>query len=117
MLAFLKKLLGVDLREKQQNPFREGKAVYVQAMLKDGLDQPFNAYVKVNNEKGKLDFLKWNPDNAQKQGAEVKVTEGNKTQVTVNSQGKTKQATKHTKEPLKQGQQKPTENQEQQKNK
>ena len=110
-----KKLLGVDLSEKQQNTLREGKAVYVQAMLKDGQDQPFNAYVKVNNEKGKLDFLRWNPDKAQKQGADVKVAEGNKTQVAVNSQGKTNEATKHTKEPLKQGQQKPTENQEQKK--
>lgn len=108
-----KKLLGVDLDEKQQNSLREGKAVYVQGMLKDAKGEPFNAYVKVNNEKGKLDFFKWNPDRAKKQGADVKVAEGNKTQVAVNSQGKTNEATKHSKEPLKQGQQKPTENQEQ----
>jgi len=109
-----KKLLGVDLNEKQQNLLRENKAVYVQGMMKDGQDQPFNAYVKVNNEKGKLDFFRWNPDKAKKQGAEVKVAEGNKTQVAVNSEGKTNEATKHTKEPLKQGQQKPTENQQKQ---
>lgn len=108
-----KKLLGVDLNEKQQNSLREGKAVYVQGMLKDGKGEPFNAYVKVNNEKGKLDFFRWNPDRAKKQGADVKVAEGNKTQVAVNSQGKTNEATKHSNEPLKQGQQKPTENQEQ----
>ena len=108
-----KKLLGVDLDEKQQNSLREGKAVYVQGMLKDAKGEPFNAYVKVNNEKGKLDFFKWNPDRAKKQGVDVKVAEGNKTQVAVNSQGKTNEATKHSKEPLKQGQQKPTENQEQ----
>lgn len=106
-----KKLLGVDLDEKQQNSLREGKAVYVQGMLKDGKGEPFNAYVKVNNEKGKLDFFKWNPDKAKKQGADVKVAEGNKTQVAVNSQGKTNEATKHSKEPLKQGQQNPTEKQ------
>jgi len=109
-----KKLLGVDLDEKQQNSLRAGKAVYVQGMLKDGKGEPFNAYVKVNNEKGKLDFFKWNPDKAKKQGADVKVAEGNKTQVAVNSQGKTNEATKHSKEPLKQGQQKPTENQDKQ---
>ena len=109
-----KKLLGVDLSEKQQNSLREGKATYVQAMLKDGQDQPFNAYVKVNNEKGKLDFFRWNPDKAQKQGAEVKVAEGNKAQVAVNSEGKTNEATKNVKEPLKQAQQNPTDNQKQQ---
>jgi hypothetical protein len=108
-----KKLLGVDLTEEQQNKLRGNKAVYVQGMLKDAKGEPFNAYVKVNHEKGKLDFLKWNPDKAKKQGADVKVAEGNKTQVAVNSQGKTNEATKHSKEPLKQGQQKPTENQEQ----
>ena len=106
-----KKLLGVDLDEKQQNSLRENKAVYIQGMLKDGKGEPFNAYVKVNNEKGKLDFFRWNPDKAKKQGADVKVAEGNKTQVAVNSQGKTNEATKHSKEPLKQGQQNPTEKQ------
>ena len=111
-----KKLLGVDLSEEQQNKLRDNKAVYVQGMLKDAKGEPFNAYVKVNNEKGKLDFFKWNPDKAKKQGADVKVAEGNKTQVAVNSQGKTNEATKHSKEPLKQGQQKPTENQQQQQN-
>lgn len=109
-----KKLLGVDLNEKQQNSLREGKAVYIQGMMKDGKGEPFNAYVKVNLEKNKLDFFKWNPDKAKKQGTDVKVAEGNKTQVAVNSQGKTNEATKHSKEPLKQGQQKPTENQQQQ---
>ena len=106
-----KKLLGVDLNKKQQNSLREGKAVYVQGMLKDGKGEPFNAYVKVNNEKGKLDFFRWNPDKAKKQGAGVKVAEGNKTQVAVNSQGKTNEATKYSKKPLKKGQQNPTENQ------
>jgi hypothetical protein len=111
-----KKLLGVDLSEEQQSKLRDNKAVYVQGMLKDAKGEPFNAYVKVNHEKGKLDFFKWNPDKAKKQGADVKVAEGNKTQVAVNSQGKTNEATKHSKEPLKQGQQKPTENQQQQQN-
>lgn len=108
-----KNLLGVDLNEKQQNSLREGKATYVQGMVKDGKGEPFNAYVKVNTEKGKLDFFKWNPDRAKKQGAEVKPAEASKTQVAVNSQGKTNEATKHSNEPLQQGQQKPTENQEQ----
>ena len=78
-------------------------------MVKDGQGEPFNAYVKVNNEKGKLDFFKWNPDKARKQGAKVKPAEESKTQVAVNSHGKTNEATKHTQERLKQGQQRPTE--------
>ncbi|MDU1892788.1 MAG: DUF3945 domain-containing protein [Dysgonomonas sp.] len=106
-----KKLLGVDLTEDQQSRLRDNKAVYVQGMVKDGKGEPFNAYVKVNNEKGKLDFFKWNPDKAKKQGAEVTPANESKTQVAVNSQGKTNEATKHSNEPLKQGQQKPTENQ------
>lgn len=112
-----KKLLGIDLDAKQQNTLREGKAVYVQGMMKDAKGEPFNAYVKVNNEKGKLDFYKWNPDRAKKQGAEVKPAEGNKTQVAVNSHGKTNEATKNLKVPLKQGQQRPTDNQQEQQNK
>ncbi len=104
-----KKLLGVDLNEKQQNALREGKTTYVQGMVKDAKGEPFNAYVKVNHEKGKLDFFKWNPDRAKKQGAEVKPAEESKTQVAVNSHGKTNEATKYAKEPLKQGQQEPTE--------
>ena len=106
-----KKLLGVDLTEDQQNKLRGNKAVYVQGMLKDAKGEPFNAYVKVNHEKGKLDFFRWDPDKAKKQGANVKVAEGNKAQVAVNSEGKTNEATKNVKEPLKPGQQKPTENQ------
>lgn len=106
-----RKLLGVDLREDQQNKLRENKAVYVQGMVKDGKGEPFNAYVKVNNEMGKLDFFKWNPDRAKKQGAEVKPVEASRTQVAVNTHGKTNEATKHSKEPLKEGQQRPTEKQ------
>lgn len=108
------KLLGVNLTADQQSKLRENKSVYVQGMMKDGQDQPFNAYVKINNDKNKLDFFKWNPDRAKKQGAEVKPSNESKTQVAVNSHGKTNEATKRSQEPLKQGQQKPSENQQQQ---
>ncbi len=106
-----KKLLGVELDEKQIKSLEAGKATYVKAMMKDGQDQPFNAWVKPNYEKGKLDFFKWNPDYAKKQGATVKPTEESKTQVAVNSEGKTNEATKKVNKPLQQGQQKPTESQ------
>lgn len=106
-----KKLLGAELDEKQIKSLEAGKATYVKAMMKDGQDQPFNAWVRPNYEKGKLDFFKYNPDYAKKQGATVKPAAESKTQVAVNSEGKTDEATKHLKKPLQQGQQKPTEGQ------
>lgn len=106
-----KKLLGVELDEKQFNSLEAGKATYVKGMVKDGQGQPFNAWVKPNYEKGKLDFFKWNPDYAKKQGATVKPAAESKTQVAVNSGGKTNEATKKVNKPLEQGQQKPTEGQ------
>lgn len=109
-----KRLLGVYLNDKQQSSLREGKAVYVQGMVKDESGEPFNAYIKVNNEKGKLDFFKWNPDRAKKQGETVKTAEESKIQVAVNNYGKTNEATKHIKEPLKKEQQQPTEAQDKQ---
>ncbi|NDV64639.1 DUF3945 domain-containing protein [Bacteroides sp. 224] len=106
-----KKLLGVELNDKQTELLRAGKATYIKGMVKDGQGEPFNAWVRVNPEKNKLNFFKWNPDYAKKQDTEVKPANESKTQVAVNSEGKTNEATKHLKEPLKQGQQKPTDNQ------
>jgi hypothetical protein len=111
-----KKLLGVELDEKQVKSLEAGKATYVKAMMKDGQDQPFNAWVKPNYEKGKLDFFRFNPDYAKKQGATVKPTAESKTQVAVNSEGKTNEVTKKVNKPLQQGQQKPTEGQQQKQN-
>jgi hypothetical protein len=105
------KLLGVELTEKQQEFLKAGLATYIRGMMKDDKGEAFNAWVKPNPEKVKFDFFKWNPDKAKKQGAEVKPAEESKTQVAVNNEGKTNEATKKVKEPLKQGQQKPTETQ------
>lgn len=104
------KLLGVELSKEQQDKLRENKTIYVSGML-DKKGEPFNAYIKVNTEKEKLDFFKWNPDKAKKQGAEVTPDSNSKTQVAVNSEGKTNEATKKNEEPLKQGQTQPTEKQ------
>ncbi|GHT39141.1 hypothetical protein FACS189437_01680 [Bacteroidia bacterium] len=107
-----KKILGVEISQKQQDDLRANKTIYVKGMVKDGQEEPFNAYIKVNAEKNKLDFFKFNPDKAKKQGAEVTPANESKTQVAVNSEGKTNEATKNAKEPLKQGQTQPTEKQE-----
>lgn len=109
-----KKLLGADLSEKQQESLAAGQATYVKGMIKDDKGEPFNAWVKPNPEKVKFDFFRWNPDRAKKQGAEVKPAEESKVQVAVNNEGKTNEATRNVKEPLKQGQQKPTETQQKQ---
>mgnify|MGYP003159313018 CR=1 FL=1 len=84
------------------------KAFYIKGMVKDGQGEPFNAWVKPNFERNKMDFFRWNPDRAKRQGAEVKPAVESRTQVAVNSEGKTVEAVKGVKEPLKQGQQEAT---------
>lgn len=111
------KLLGIDLTARQQEDLRANKTIYVKGMVKDGQDQPFNAYVKINHEQGKLDFYKFNPDKAKKQGAETAPASESQAQVAVNSEGKTNEATKKVNEPLKQGQNQPSENPQRQANK
>ena len=102
------RLGGVDLTEKQQNELNADKAIYVSGM-KDRQGQEYNAYVKINREEGKLDFFKWNPDKSKVR--EITPDNVSKTQVAVNSEGKTNEATKKVEEPLKKGQTQPTEKQ------
>lgn len=102
-----KSLAEVELSDKQQVDLRADKTIYVKG-LKDKEGQEYNAYVKVNHEKGKLDFYKFNPDKAKEKAKEITPANEHKTQVAVNSEGKTNEATKHTKEPLKPGQATPT---------
>lgn len=103
-------LLGKELTDEQQQKLEKRETIYV-AGMKDKEGQEFNAYVKINDEKSKLDFYKWNPDKAQTKGAEVIPDQNSKTQVAVNSEGKTNEATKHVKEPLAKEQVNPTEQQ------
>jgi len=92
------KLGGVELSDQQQSTLKEGGTIYVEG-LKDRKGQEYNAYIKVNDKEQKLDFYRWNPDKAKSQ--EVKPDNGSATQVAVNSQGKTNEATKYQNEPLK----------------
>lgn len=103
-------LLEKELTEEQKQKLEKRETIYVSGM-KDKDGQEFNAYVKINDEKGKLDFYKWNPDKAQTKGAEVTPDNNSKTQVAVNSEGKTNEATKHLNEPLVREQANPTEQQ------
>lgn len=107
-----KKLLGREVSPEEQAKLKEGGTVYMEG-LKDKQGQPFNAYVRANFEKDKFDFLKWNPDKSQ--AKEVTPDNASRTQVAVNSEGKTNEATKHVKEPLKEGQTQPTAEQKEEK--
>jgi hypothetical protein len=93
------KLGGVKLSEQQMADLKAEKTIYVEG-LTDKKGEKYNAYIKVNPEKGKLDFFKWNPDKAQEKTPD----NAHRTKEAVNSQGKTNEATKNVKEPLKPGQ-------------
>lgn len=104
-----KKLLGAELTPEQQKKFQEGGTIYVQGM-KDKQGQPFNAYVKMNFDKAKPEFFKWNPDKVRSAAKEVTPIAEHKTQVAVNN-GATDETTKNVKEPLKANAQQPVQTQ------
>lgn len=104
-----KKLGGVELPESDQNKLKAGEAIYVKGM-KDREGQEYSAYVKLNPEENKLNFYRWNPDKSN--AKDITPDNASKTQVAVNSNGSSNEATKNVNEPLKQGQVKPTEFQE-----
>jgi len=103
------KLCGLELSEKQREALDSGRTLYLKNMV-DKQGQPFNAYVRMDKEQNRPRFYKWNPDKKQETGKEkmVVVAEEHKTQVAVNNHGKTNEATKDVKEPLKTGQTQPT---------
>ena len=108
------KLCGLELSEKQREALDSGRTLYLKNMV-DKEGQSFNAYVKMDKEQNRPRFYKWNPDKKQDTGKEkvVAVAEEHKTQIAVNNQGKTNEATKNVNEPLKSGQTQPTDAQKQ----
>ena len=109
-----RKLCGLELSDKQREALDSGRTLYLKNMV-DKQGQPFNAYVRMDKEQNRPRFYKWNPDKKQETGKEkvVAVAEEHKTQVAVNNHGKTNEATKNVKEPLKTGQTQPTAEQKQ----
>ena len=103
------RLCGLELSDKQREALDSGRTLYLKNMM-DKEGQPFNAYVKMDKEQNRPRFYKWNPDKKQETGKEkvVAVAEEHKTQVAVNNDGKTNEATKNVNEPLKSGQTQPT---------
>ena len=103
------KLCGLELSEKQREALDSGRTVYLKNMV-DKEGKSFNAYVRMDKKQNRPRFYKWNPDKKQETSKEkvVAVAEEHKTQVAVNNDGKTNEATKNVKEPLKTGQTQPT---------
>lgn len=104
-----RRLCGLELSDKQREALDSGRILYLKNMV-DKEGQPFNAYVRMDKEQNRPRFYKWNPDKKQETGKEkvVAVAEEHKTQVAVNNDGKTNEATKNVNEPLKSGQTQPT---------
>ena len=65
--------------------------------------------MSVTTRRSSVPVFRYNPDKKQEQVEAV--AEGHKTQVAVNNEGKTNEATGRVKEPLKSGQVRPTEKQ------
>ena len=108
----ISKWSGVDFTEQQKADYVAGKAVKLENVTDK---QGFHAtmYIKFNPEKGRPYRYDTNPDNAQK----VAPSNESRTQVAVNSEGKTNEATKNLKEPLRKGQTAPKDTAEQQQQK
>ena len=102
------KLCGLELSYKQREALDNGRTLYLKNMV-DKEGNPFNAYVRMDKEQNRPRFYKWNPDKKQDNEKVEAIAEGNKTQVAVNNYGKTNEATKDLKEPLKYQQTQPTE--------
>ena len=102
-----RKLCGLELSAKQREALDNGRTLYLKNMV-DKEGNSFNAYVRMDKEQNRPRFYKWNPDKSQKNVKVEAVAEEHKTQVAVNNHGKTNEATKNVKEPLKTGQTQPT---------
>ena len=85
--------------EQQKADYVAGKVV-VLANAKDDKGQPCTKYLKFDREKGRPLTYSENPDLAQT----VAPSNESCTQLAVNNEGKTNEATRHVKEPLQQGQ-------------
>ena len=103
---------GVLLTPEQQKDFTAGKAILVKDMKRDGKGEPYTAYVKYDFEAGKPKYFRTSPEVSQ--AKVVAPAMESRTQVAVNTDGKTNEATKNVREPLRQGQTQPTDGQQRQ---
>jgi hypothetical protein len=99
-----------ELTDDQRSSLKEGKTVHVDG-LEDKKGKKYSGYITLNRETGKTDFMFPQNYKAAVSTGKVIPDDRHKTQVAVNSEGKTGEATKHLNEPLKQGQTRPDEKQ------
>ena len=91
-----------ELTEQQKDDYVAGKTIEIKEVPNKNGSGTYTAYVKFDFDKMQPRSYRTNPD--LKQAKEQIPTNENKVQVAVNEQGKTNEATKHTKETLKPGQ-------------
>ena len=94
-----------ELTEQQKDDYVAGKTIEIKEVPNKNGSGTYTAYVKFDFDKTQPRFYRNNPD--LKQAKEQIPTNENKVQVAVNEQGKTHEATKHTKDPLSPGQSAP----------
>ena len=94
-----------ELTEQQKDDYVAGKTIEIKEVPNKNGSGTYTVYVKFDFDKMQPRSYRNNPD--LKQAKEQIPTNENKVQVAVNEQGKTHEATKHTKEPLKPGQSAP----------
>lgn len=94
-----------ELTEQQKDDYVAGKTIEIKEVPNKNGSGTYTAYVKFDFDKMQPRSYRNNPD--LKQEKEQIPTNENKVQVAVNEQGKTHEATKHTKEPLSPGQSAP----------
>ena len=94
-----------ELTEQQKDDYVAGKTIEIKEVPNKNGSGTYTAYVKFDFDKMQPRSYRNNPD--IKQAKEQIPTNENKVQVAVNEQGKTHEATKHTKDPLSPGQSAP----------
>jgi curved DNA-binding protein CbpA len=121
---------GVELTREQFKELLDNKPVWVEGMTKqqpkpqqgaqqveatDKKGQKYNAWVWADQDAGRIRHTTLPPDQwkAAQAKKQAQPAEGFKTQVAVNNEGKTNEATKHSTDPLKKGQTRGTERQQQ----
>ena len=94
-----------ELTEQQKDDYVAGKTIEIKEVPNKNGSGTYTAYVKFDFDRMQPRSYRNNPD--LKQAKEQIPTNENKVQVAVNEQGKTHEATKHTKDPLSPGQSAP----------
>ena len=94
-----------ELTEQQKDDYVAGKTIEIKEVPNKNGSGTYTAYVKFDFDKMQPRSYRNNPD--LKQAKEQIPTNENNVQVAVNEQGKTHEATKHTKDPLSPGQSAP----------